>query len=84
MVNEMIKRNHLARIWRRTLIHLVVVDAVGVAILISLILERARTSSGLSYLILALCFVVLVIANAILYFAMRSVRDYIDRKVGED
>jgi hypothetical protein len=37
------------KIWKRTVVHLAIVFAVGVAILASFVIERIRTSSGPTY-----------------------------------
>ena len=80
----MIKQTRIRKIWTRTVINLVLVDVVALAILISFVVQRLRGDAGPSYSVIAAIVVGLVLFSFILYLIMRSIRDAIGRRFGED
>lgn len=80
----MIKRQHISRIWKRTVAIIILVDLVAVAILASLVAKGTESSHGLATMTIVMLFGALSIASIALYYAVRFVRDRIAEKFGED
>jgi len=80
----MIKKDCLSRLWKRTVWHLLIVDAIAIGVLVSLVLDRSKTNSGPEYTFLAAIFAALTVASVVFYWIARSIRDNIGKRYGED
>jgi uncharacterized membrane protein YdbT with pleckstrin-like domain len=80
----MIKRSYLSKIWKKTIIHLVIIDMIAVIILASFFIKRIDTSTGPTFLAIALMFTGILVANIAFFFAARHIKNEVSRRRGVD
>ena len=80
----MIKQTRIRKIWTRTIINLVLVDVLALAILISFVVQRLQGNAAPTYSVSAAILVGIALFSFILYLVMRSIRNAIGRRFGED
>lgn len=80
----MIEQRRIEKIWKRSVLHLLAVVAVGLAILVYYLYQRVQNEPGPTFLDIGSAFLILTLAGAILYFVGRLIKNEIGRRYGKD
>lgn len=80
----MIKRGHITRLWKRTIVAIIIVDLVALGILVSFVAKRASGSETPTTATIILLFGAVILASTALYYIARFVRNRIEDIFGED
>lgn len=81
---DMAHQTRLKSRWKLLILHMAVVDVVAICILISLIVDKARNGSGISFAVVIIVLVLLLMINLAFYFIARSIKYIIKNEFGED
>ena len=81
---RMIENSRLEKIWKRTVIHLIAVMVVGLAILGSFVLTRIQTSSGPTFVQMAIVLLALLAGAVSLYSVAKAIKNEIGRWYGKN
>jgi hypothetical protein len=68
----MIEQDRLDKIWKRTVIQLLIVVVIGIGILGSYLFKIIETSTGPKFIDLAVAFIMLIAASLIFLFFLRA------------